>query len=249
MPQPKRTRTKTQPTEKEMLFPVRINKYLAWKKYETRRGADALVAAGSVFLNGRKAVLGDIVHEKDTVEVRQTKPPKTRVYYAYHKPKGIITHSPQGDEIDIATTIGRTDIFPVGRLDKDSHGLLILTNDGRITERLLSPKEEHEKEYLVRTNEKLKSNFANRMQSGVSIEGYRTKPCVVRPLGDFQFSIVLTEGKKHQIRRMCAALGYTVADLKRIRILNVRLQGLPSGAFRPLEGTELERFLKALQLR
>jgi 23S rRNA pseudouridine2604 synthase len=237
------------PPVKTETFPMRINKYLAWKNYETRRGADVLIASGIVFLNGKKAILGDIVHEKDVVEVRQIRPPKERLYYAYYKPKGIITHSPQEEEISIAEAIGRKDVFPVGRIDKDSHGLIILTNDGRITERLLSPSMDHEKEYIVQTNEKLKSNLAARMGSGVNIEGYQTKPCIVKALNPYQFSIILTEGKKHQIRRMCAALGYTVADLKRTRIMNVRLQALKPGAYRLLEGTELDRFLKALNLR
>lgn len=245
----KKKKTNSMSPAKTEIFPMRINKYLAREKYETRRGADVLITSGIVFLNGKKAVLGDMVYEKDVVEVRQIRPPKERVYYAYYKPKGIITHSPQEEEMGIAEAIGRKDIFPIGRIDKDSHGLIILTNDGRITERLLSPDSGHEKEYVVQTNEKLKSNFAARMGSGVNIEGYQTKPCTVKVLNPYQFSIILTEGKKHQIRRMCAALGYTVADLKRTRIINVRLQGLKPGAYRLLAGIELNRFLKELNLR
>jgi 23S rRNA pseudouridine2604 synthase len=139
-------------------------------------------------------------------------------------------------------------VFPIGRIDKNSHGLIILTNDGRITERLLSPKYDHEKEYIVRVNEKLASNFVSRIANGVAIEGYRTKPCVAERINDFVFKVVLTEGKKHQIRRMAAALGYTIADLKRVRVGNIRLGALKIGDYRPIEGKELEKFLKGLGL-
>src|SRR3989344_9257034 len=190
----------------EDAFPMRINKYLARKKYCTRREADTLIEKGLVMLNGKHAVLGDKVQEKDVVEVKFRQ--KKYHYYAYNKPRGIITHSPQGDEVDIASSIPLKGVFPIGRLDKDSEGLLILTDDGRITDKLLNPDEAHEKEYLVATKEELAENFKKKMESGVDIEGYMTKPAIVRVLGTNKFSIALTEGKKHQIRRMCAALGY-----------------------------------------
>ncbi len=114
-------------------FPMRINKYLAWKQYSTRRGADELIETGQVFINGRHAVLGDKVMETDNVEVKRKGKQKELVYYAYNKPKGVLTHSAGEDETDIAHEVDIPDVFPVGRLDKDTHGLIILTNDGRIT--------------------------------------------------------------------------------------------------------------------
>src|SRR3989344_4837092 len=183
-------------------YPIRINKYLADKKISTRRGADELIKQKKVFINSKLAILGSKVEEKDKVEIRGVKQ-KEYLYYAYNKPMGIETNSPQEN------------LFPLGRLDKNSHGLLILTNDGRITDTLLNPKYFHEKEYVVRTSNKLRSSFKNKMEVGVNIDGYITKKCKVKIINDFTFRIILTEGKKHQIRRMCSTLFQEVADLKR----------------------------------
>ena len=211
-------------------YPIRINKYLALKKISTRRGADELVKYKKVFINDKLAVLGSKVIEKDKVEVRGVKL-KNYLYFAYNKPIGIETNSPQED------------LFPLGRLDKKSHGLLILTNDGRITDALLNPKYFHEKEYLVKTSNKLRSSFKQKMEAGVNIEGYLTKKCKVQILNDFAFRIILTEGKKHQIRRMCSALFQEVADLKRERIMNIKLGKLMPNALREIKGEELTTFL------
>jgi 23S rRNA pseudouridine2604 synthase len=218
------------PIDKGETYPMRINKYLALKKISTRRGADALIADKKIFINGKLAVLGSKVMETDKVEVRGAKE-KEYLYYAYNKPVGVETNSP------------RADLFPLGRLDKASHGLLILTNDGRITDSLLNPKYYHEKEYVVKTKEKLRSNFKTKMEAGVNIEGYVTKKCKVKKLNDFTFDIVLTEGKKHQIRRMCSALFQEVQDLKRIRIMNIELGKLGPNSLREIKGKELETFL------
>lgn len=227
-------------------YPMRINKYLAHKNYCTRREADTLISAGKVLINGKPALLGDKVKETDKVDVRfRTK--KYR-YFAYNKPRGIITHSPDEDERDIKQSIPHVGVFPIGRLDKDSHGLIILTDDGRITDKLLNPEYAHEKEYVVKTNEELANNFAQRMEKGVFIEGYTTKPAQVQVLSQKNFRITITEGKKHQIRRMCSALGYTVKDLERVRVMNVRLSGLKAGESRPILGQELVTFLKSLGL-
>jgi len=217
------------------LYPIRINKYLALKQISTRRGADELVKEKKVFINGKLAVLGSKVEKKDIVEVRGVKK-KKYLYYAYNKPIGIETASPQ------------TELFPLGRLDKNSHGLLILTNDGRITDTLLNPKYFHEKEYIVKTSNKLRSSFKNKMEVGVNIEGYLTKKCKVKILDDFTFRITLTEGKKHQIRRMCSTLFQEVADLKRERIMNIKLGNLKPKALREIKGEELEVFLNSLGL-
>lgn len=214
-------------------YPMRINKYLALQKIATRRGADELVENKKVFINGKLAVLGSKVKEADEVEVRGVKK-KEYLYFAYNKPIGIETNSP------------REDLFPLGRLDKNSHGLLILTNDGRITDQLLNPKYFHEKEYLVKTKEKLRSNFKQKMEAGVDIEGYQTKPCKVKIINENTFRVILTEGKKHQIRRMCSALFQEVADLKRERIMNIKLGNLKPNATREIKGEELAIFLPRL---
>jgi 23S rRNA pseudouridine2604 synthase len=214
-------------------FPVRINKYLAWKKISTRRGVDELIKQKKVLVNGKLAVLGSLINEKDIVELRGAKI-KEYLYFAYNKPVGIETASPQ------------TGLFPLGRLDKNSHGLMILTNDGRITDQLLNPKYFHEKEYIVKTVRKLRSNFKQKMEAGVNIEGYITKKCKVTVLNDFTFRIILTEGKKHQIRRMCSALFQEVTDLKRERIMNIKLGNLKPGALREIKGEELAIFLNPI---
>lgn len=209
---------------------MRINKYLAWKKISTRRGADELIEKKKVFINGKLAVLGSKVNETDIVETKGVKT-KEYIYFAYNKPIGIETASP------------KEGLFPLGRLDKNSHGLMILTNDGRITDQLLNPKYFHEKEYTVKTKEKLRSNFKQKMEAGVNIEGYVTQKCKVKIIDDNTFRIILTEGKKHQIRRMCSNLFQEVADLKRERIMNIGLGSLKSGAFREIKGEELALFL------
>lgn len=226
---------------------MRINKYLAWKKISTRRGADELVENKKVFINDKLALLGSKVNENDKVEIKGNKNPKVYVYFAYNKPIDTITHSPQKGEHDIKEDIKNTtipkDVFPIGRLDKNSHGLIILTNDGRITDQLLSPKYSHEKEYIVRTSNKLRSNFKQKMEAGVNIEGYFTKRCKVTIVNENTFRVILTEGKKHQIRRMCSALFQEVADLKRERVMNIKLNNLKSNGFREIKGKELTLFL------
>ncbi len=227
-------------------MPVRINKYLADHNYCTRREADTLIAAGKVFVNGISAVIGQKVSERDTVEVRAA--PRAYRYYAYHKPRGVITHSPQLGEKDIAASTKLPGVFPVGRLDKDSHGLIVLTDDARVTDRLLSPGREHDKEYRVATTQVLTNRFKERMEKGVDIGGYTTKPCRVRLGGQKSFFITLTEGKKHQIRRMCAALRVDIRDLERTRIMNIHLGDLAVGTHRRIEGAELAEFLQKLGL-
>jgi len=212
------------------VYPMRINKYLALKQIATRRGADELVEKKKVFINGKLAVLGSKVSKTDKVEVKGAEK-KAYKYFAYNKPIGTETDSP---------TEG---LFPVGRLDKASHGLLILTNDGRITDGLLNPKFDHEKEYVVKTKQKLRSNFKEKMEAGVQIEDYKTKPCKVTIVNDNTFRVTLTEGKKHQIRRMCVALFQEVQDLKRVRVMNIELGKLAPKALREIKGEELTTFL------
>lgn len=231
-------------------FPMRINRYLAQKNVSSRREADVLISEGKVYINGRKAILGDKVNEDDNVEVFLNETEKELVYYAYNKPRGIITHSPQHGEKSIENVARFPHkVYPVGRLDKDSYGLIIMTNDGRVTGKLLSPENFHEKEYIVKVDREMTPSFLKHMAEGVTIDdGYRTRPAEVKKINEFTFSIILTEGKKRQIRRMCEKLGRNVTDLRRIRILNIRLGDIKPGKFREIIGKELEGFLNSIGL-
>ncbi|OGE78215.1 MAG: hypothetical protein A2751_03600 [Candidatus Doudnabacteria bacterium RIFCSPHIGHO2_01_FULL_46_14] len=223
-----------------MDHPIRINKYLSEKQYCSRRMADKLIAEGLVTVNGKRALVGQKINEGDKVEVDSPTVKKIadqRIYLAYHKPTGIDTHS-----------IKIRDTFPIGRLDKNSHGLILLTNDGRVTDRMLNPKYEHEKEYTVTVDKKLRPGFLEHCRKGITIDDYTTRPAKVSKLGENKFKIILTEGRHHQIRRMCDAFGYTVRDLKRERIINIKLTGLSQGQSHELKGDELNKFLKALEL-
>ncbi|MBY0294331.1 rRNA pseudouridine synthase [Patescibacteria group bacterium] len=240
------TKKKLPEIPEEPSFPMRINKYLAFKKHSTRREADVLIERKLVTINGVHARLGDKVLEADVVKVDA--PERTYSYYAYNKPRGVITHSPQGDEVSIAASINMPWIFPLGRLDKDSDGLILLTNDGRATNALLNPKHEHEKEYVVTTLDALPKDFKRNMERGVDIGDYVTKKCSVKILSDNSFSIVLTEGKKHQIRRMCGVFGQSVTKLTRVRIMDIPLGNLKEGAYREIQKTELSTFLQAIGL-
>ena len=176
---------------------------------------------------------------------------KEKKYLAYYKGRGIITHSPEGDEIDIVTQLKRDHkvegVYPVGRLDKDSEGLLILTNDGRVTGPLLDPEAHHEKEYEVTVDKPVNGYFLKQLEHGVNIEGYLTKPATATKLPHkLKFTLILTEGKKHQIRRMCAALGYQVQTLKRVRIANITLGELKPNQYRNIKGAELTALLSEL---
>ena len=232
----------------EIKYPLRINKYLAYKKICARREADELIVQKKVKINGRIAVLGDKVGEKDKVVVENFK--KDLIYLAFNKPKGIITHSPQLGEKEIKDILKfRKDVFPVGRLDKNSSGLIILSNDGRLTDRLLNPEYNHEKEYVIKVNKSLDNSFLKKMSEGVKLDdGYITKKCFVKKISSERFSIILTEGKKHQIRRMCDSLGYGVVNLERRRIMNIKLGSLLPGDYREIKGYELSELLESLGL-
>jgi pseudouridine synthase len=273
--------TKTSVTTDKALYPMRINKYLALKNYSTRRGADDLITSKKVFINGVLAVLGDKIHETDTVEVKyRGKTAPKFAYFAFNKPIGMTTGIEKENTPVVAKyidpSLGRNNVrlhikrkekelpkdiiaslpkelhalklFPIGRLDKDSHGLIILTNDGRVTDRLLNPKFEHSKEYEVTTARPLRNNFKEKIEAGIHIEGYVTKPAEATRLNERRFSIVLTEGKTHQIRRMVSALFNEVSDLKRTRIMNIQLSNLPENTARAIEGKELADFLSNLGL-
>jgi len=235
--------------KKELTYPARINKYLAYNNFSTRREADGLIRAGRVKINGRLAILGDKVNEADEVIVsKEGKRDKQYVYYAVNKPRGVVSHSAQKGEKAITNVIKfPTKVFPIGRLDKDSWGLILMTNDGRVTDRMLNPENYHEKEYKVEVDRKMTPSFIERMGNCVTLDnGYTTRKCKIEKINDTNFSIVLTEGKKHQIRRMCDKLDRRVIDLKRDRIMNIKLNDMKIGAYRPIEGEELKTFLESI---
>ncbi len=232
-----------------LTYPIRINRYLALHNYATRKGADELVSKGFITINGVKAVLGSIVQKTDVVKVAVKGAQKEYVYYAYNKPVGVSTNPEKGVKDILKSARFPERVFPIGRLDMDSHGLIIMTNDGRVTDRLLSPKYVHEKEYVVKTENPFTDAFLEKMANGVHFDKFVSKKCEVWRKTKDTFHIILTEGKKRQIRRMCEALHQKVTNLKRIRVMNILLGHLPDNEFRKIEGKELEEFLKLLQLK
>ncbi len=230
-------------------FPIRINKYLALKGFSTRRGADELISAGKVYINGKVARLGMEVYEADNVTLKGFEP-KSHVYYAYYKPVGVITvgKEPGIRSIEDAAKFPEK-VFPLGRLDKDSEGLILMTNDGRLTDKLLNPDSEHEKEYLVELDKPVTHEFLVKMFQGVRIKSGKTKESKIRRKEKNSFEIILTEGKNRQIRRMCGALGYQVKRLKRVRIMNILLGKLKPNQFRKLTPKEQKELFKDLGIR
>jgi 23S rRNA pseudouridine2604 synthase len=236
--------------EQDPIYPMRINKYLAHAGHATRRGADELIKKRLVFINGKPAELGDKVWATDKVEVRFRGKPAPLSYVAYNKPKGAIVNDEGVDTREKRTKHSEEmkDVFPVGGLDRDAHGLVILTNDGRITQKLLSPEFGYEKEYVVKVAGHLRPTFKAKMEAGVLIDGEKTKKCKVKTLNENTFRIIVTEEKRHQIRRMCQALFQEVRGLERVRIINIKLGTLEAGARRAITGEELNAFLTQLQL-
>lgn len=232
--------------EEPIPFPLRINRYLALRGLTTRRAADELVAAGRVFVNGQPATLGMQVNVEDRVEVRGAVRTKPYRYIVYYKPRGIITHSPSKREKSIADIYPEKGVFPIGRLDKASEGLILLTDDGRVTERLLHPRFVHEKEYEVRVQETVPANIAEKLVAGINNEGDLLRAKKVRKIGRSELSIILTEGKKHQIRRMLSVFHLTVKELKRIRIMNLSIGSLIPGEGRHLTQGEAAALLAGL---
>ena len=223
---------------------TRINKYLSEVGYCSRRVADKLIAEGKVTINGEISVMGAKVEGGDQVEVEGKKIGKStkqkKIYLAFNKPVGIVCTTDRRVEPDnIIDFINYpTRIFPIGRLDKPSEGLIFLTNDGDIVNKILRNRNNHEKEYIVRVDREINKDFIQRMSNGVEILETITKSCLVRKLGPKKFKIILTQGLNRQIRRMCESLGYKVRSLKRVRIMNIRLD-LPIGQYREFTQDEL----------
>ena len=226
---------------------IRLNKYIASSGLCSRREADTLIESGKVTINGETAVQGSKVMDSDIVLVngRKVTPDDDMVYIAFNKPLGVTCTTDKRDPSNIIDYIGFDErIFPVGRLDKNSSGLILLTNDGSIVNKLLRAENGHEKEYLVTVNRPYDKNFLRSMESGVPVLGQLTLPCKLKPSGDKSFKIILHQGLNRQIRRMCEYLGYKVTRLKRIRFMNIELGGLETGKWRYLTSSEKKELLK-----
>lgn len=222
---------------------VRLNKYISESGFCSRREADKLIEGGCVTIDGKKAEMGTKVSVGQVVKVNGKLISKEDdlVYILLNKPVGITCtteHKVKGNIVDFVNHKKR--IFPIGRLDKDSQGLILMTNDGDIVNKILRAGNNHEKEYIVTVNKPINEEFVRRMGNGIRILGQVTKKCYVEKLGNNTFKIILTQGLNRQIRRMCEALGYDVIKLKRIRIMNIGLGELKIGQWRDLSYKELK---------
>lgn len=231
---------------------VRINKYLSAVGFCSRREADRLVEAGRVSIDGRIAGMGDKVSDGQKVQVdnKDISVEEEKILLVFNKPTGIVctTTDSQGAN-NIVDYIGYNKrIYPIGRLDKDSHGLILMTNNGEIMDKILRSANGHEKEYIVEVNKDIDDEFVKNMSKGVYLEELErtTLPCRVYKDGKRKFRIILTQGLNRQIRRMCDNLGYRVVDLKRIRIMNIVLGDLKEGSYRNVTDKEYRKLLSML---
>ncbi len=221
----------------------RINKFISETGFCSRREADKLIEAGRVTINGQKPEMGTKVSPEDKVEIdgRPLKSKEEALYLAFNKPPGITCTTDLKDKDNIIDFINHPKrIFPIGRLDKPSEGLIFLTNDGDIVNKILRAGNNHEKEYVVIVDRPITDEFIKKMGKGVSILETVTQKCFVEPLDKNKFRIILTQGLNRQIRRMCEVLGYNVTKLKRIRIMNIGLDGIASGKWRYLTSDEIK---------
>jgi 23S rRNA pseudouridine2604 synthase len=231
---------------------TRLNKYLADRGVCSRRKADELISSGLVIVNGKVAELGLKVDETDNIVVNGdplvSEKPK-EIYIAFNKPVGLITSvDPEAHDNVIDYIKHPERIFPIGRLDVASCGLLLLTNDGRLSERITHPRYDHDKEYVVTVDRPIEDKDLETMRRGIIILGAMTKPAIVVRSDKDTFHITLTEGRNRQIRRMCEELGYDVKKLMRIRVMNILLADLPVGKWRDLTNTEIAQLKTKLQM-
>lgn len=228
---------------------MRINKYISEAGKASRRGADKLVTEGRVTINGKKAQIGSQVEPGDDVRVdgNQLYVARDNVYIALNKPIGITSTTEKGVKGNVADLVNHTPrVFNIGRLDKDSDGLLLMTNDGDIVNEILRSENRHEKEYLVSVDRAITPDFLTNMSKGVKILGKKTLPCEIEELSKYEFRIILTQGLNRQIRRMCEELGYNVVRLQRIRVMNIELGNLPVGQWRYLSKKEKNQLFRDL---
>ena len=231
---------------------TRINKYLSEVGYCSRRVADRLIKEGKVTINGKVPEMGTRLEKGDQVEVEgkriETSEKQKKIYLLFNKPVGIVCTTDRRVESDNIIDFIKypTRIFPVGRLDKPSEGLIFLTNDGEIVNKILRARNNHEKEYIVSVNRLINKDFIQSMRNGVEILDTITKSCFVKQLGPKKFKIILTQGLNRQIRRMCESLGYKVQSLKRVRIMNINLD-VATGKYREFTKEELSELNKLLE--
>lgn len=228
---------------------IRINKFLSDAGVCSRREADRLLEAGRIKVDGEKALMGMKVTKDARIEIdgKAITREEKQILIAFNKPAGVVCTTSKKDKDNIVDYInyGKR-IYPIGRLDKESEGLILLTNQGELVDQILRGSHYHEKEYIVEVNKKLTKAFLSGMRQGVPILDTVTRPCVIKPLDDYTFRIILTQGLNRQIRRMCEYFGYRVEKLKRVRIMNITLGNLKSGTYRNVtkeEIIELERLL------
>ena len=228
---------------------MRINKYISEAGKASRRGADKLITEGRVTINGKIANIGDQVNPGDDVKVSgaPVRVARNNVYIALNKPVGITSTTEKGVKGNIVDLVNHPlRIFNIGRLDKDSDGLILLTNDGDIVNEILRAENQHEKEYIVTVDRPISEDFLTKLSEGVKILGTKTLPCKVEQVSKYVFQITLTQGLNRQIRRMCEALGYEVYRLQRTRIMNIQLGNLPVGQWRDLSKKEKTRLFQDL---
>jgi 23S rRNA pseudouridine2604 synthase len=229
---------------------ISLNKYISETGFCSRREADKYIEQLRVTINGVEAMKGNRVGENDVVLVdgEPIKKKKTAVYLALNKPKGITCTTDLKDKTNIIDFVNfKTRMFPIGRLDKRSEGLIFLTNDGDIVNKILRAGNQHEKEYSVSVDKPITLDFIQKMRNGVRILGTVTQKCFVKQEGSNRFKIILTQGLNRQIRRMCEALGYNVESLKRTRIMNMTLSGLPPGKWRYFTAAEIDTINQLLK--
>ena len=228
----------------------RLNKYLSDSGYCSRREADRLIEEKRVRIDGKIGVLGDRVLPgmKVTVDGKPMSGDGKKVYIALNKPRGIVCTADPREPMNVVDYVNYPiRIFPVGRLDKDSEGLLLLTSDGEIVNKLLRAAGGHEKEYEVEVDKPLTRAFMDKMMAGVEILDTVTLPCKLRRTGEKSFNLILVQGLNRQIRRMCEALGYTVKKLRRIRINNLRIGDLQPGQWRELDAAEVKKLMDSIK--
>ncbi|MEZ4087351.1 MAG: pseudouridine synthase [Candidatus Gracilibacteria bacterium] len=221
---------------------IRINKFIAESGVCSRREADRLIQAGKVSINGKKAELGATVSEEDTITVngKPVKIQNQKIYIAFHKPFGVITTTDKNSENTVMDYIDlKTRVYPIGRLDVHSSGLLLLTNDGDIVNRILKSKHKLEKEYFVTLNKSITDEHVQKMCDGIDLDGQTTLPAKVSKINNRQIRMILIQGMNRQIRRMCEKLGYEIKILKRVRVGTITLEGLPRGKWRHLTKKEV----------
>ena len=228
---------------------MRINKFISEAGTASRRGADKLITEGRVTINGKRATIGSQVQPGDDVRVNgnQLFVARNNVYIALNKPVGITSTTEKGVKGNIVDLVNHPfRVFHIGRLDKDSEGLILLTNDGDIVNEILRSENQHEKEYIVSVDRPITPEFLKQMSEGVKILDTVTLPCKVEQLSKYDFKIILTQGLNRQIRRMCEELGYNVYRLQRIRIMNIQLDNLPVGQWRYLSKKEKAQLFQEL---